>query len=236
MAKTIVETVSPTTPISVVHQNSDDYWAFSEGSGTTIDNDNGSTTAEFDTIDSWINGTGFQDYYLDVPSGGEGELGTDSQSEWSHFVNTGEGSVGCWIKPDGAGQQMIIGSGVQANENGVRFAINSSGEWGVRIYNGSSSVVNFSGGSAQSGVWQSFAYTAYSGTGYIVVDGSQIASDSLGTTSSGDLDDTVSLAGQNSDAQTTTGFAGGFDNAFHNSSGFTVSEIIDWHNSVDHLY
>lgn len=230
----VVIAVEAPTPTSTIYQNSDDYWAFSEGSGTTIGNDNGAKDAEFVSINSWVSGSGLEDYYIKVDSDEEGTINS-SMSDWAHFINNGKGAMGAWVNPDNTNDQMIIGSGIQANGEGFAFGI-SNGAWYCRIYNGSNSVINISGGSPSSGSWQSLVFATDSGSGYLYADASEVASGVMSNTASGDLTDFVQLAGISSTAQITTGFKGGYDNVFHNSTGFTASEVQEWHDINKSLY
>lgn len=216
-------------PNTTIQQNSDNYWYFEEGSGYDVADDNGSLDVTFTAIESWGSGSGAYDTFAVLDGNNDqANLGSNSQQLFSHFVRHGEGTIGMWINPDSTLDRNLISSGVVGGEQGFRFR-DANGDVEMRVYNGSGDVFNIRGSSLTSGSWQSVVATADGSTARLLINGSEVATDSVSGTTASDLTNSVIMAGSN--GQNTARFDGGYDNVFHHSEGFTVSEIQNWHDA-----
>ena len=165
-------------------------WNHDEGSGTTLGDAIGSLDGSISGA-TWLTDAGAGDAYLDYDGSDDTtELGTVSQSEFTHFTENAQGTIFAWINPDATdSDRSIFTSGRSSNDVQISFEI-ASGELQILLGDGSGSyMVNTSGGSVSTDVWQPAAFTCDGSTARLFLGDpiSEVASASTSGGTSNDL-------------------------------------------------
>jgi hypothetical protein len=206
----------------------DHQWNFVSGSGTTVNDQNGSLDANFSGL-SWGGSAGAGDTFglLDGVDD-SADLGSTGVTELSHWTENGKGTTLMWINPDDStNAQGVFGAG-SPGASLVGFGTQIfNGNFRAFLSNGTSNTVLSS--SINTDEWQAWAavadgsdfiwYKATPGNNY---DITQVDSESVKTTTDSwtnnpyfGFDPTAS----------DRYFDGGFDIIFNDITDWTVSEL-----------
>jgi len=199
------------------------------GSGNISDNIGSLTGTLNGTGDPWVTGgVGAGDAYVDLDGSDQYfDLGTASQSEFSHFPN-GNGTVFAWINPDNFTDfPSIFVSSYQSSNVGVGLRVESGGDirWGARDGSGNDVWSVIASGVLSSGTWTPVAATADGSTAKIYAGKSltQENSGSISNTTNSDLTNNVNIG-----RDTANGgryFDGGLDLIWTDSTAQSQSNI-----------
>jgi len=176
-------------------------WPTDEGSGTTLTDNEGSINGTINGA-TWETGAGQGNAYLNYDGSSDWtDLGADSQSAFSHFVNTGVGTAATWIRPDDTDSGAWFGDNVDTGSNNISFR--ATGDGNARILmaaSGGGFAVDASGGTVTQGTWQPLM-VVFNGEGnnaviYLGESVTQVASDTIVATEPGDLSANVAIGAQ----------------------------------------
>jgi len=212
-------------------------WNHDEASGTAL-------TDELESLDgtingaTWESGVGTNDGYLRYDGSNDWtDLGSDSRSEFRHFVEDGEGTIFFWTKPDQISTRVsAISSSLSTSDVGVsvEYNWNSDGEIRWMSVNGSKEIWDTQGTNSAliADVWQPIAVTVGESTAHVYQGDpsdkysiSEVASDTFSTDEliSSDLD--YNMAFGRHQQGTNFYFDGGVDLVFADSVAWSQSEI-----------
>jgi len=205
----------------------DNRWPTTAGSGSTLKDDVGSLDGSLGG-GNWVEGTGVGDYYYAYDGTAATDLGADSKSRMATFCNTGEGAWGAWVRIKEVNFDTIAGTDLATGKNEFEIITDdsSTNNWRFRIATTNDSN-EITGGDAAQYVdsWVPLVITA-DGTDMEVLVGdplSSVASGSVPTTASGDLNGNVYFGGDRSVQETID-----MDIPWFSTTGVTTSQAQDW--------
>jgi len=220
----------------------DNHWRFDEGSGSVAADSVGSFDADFGSAISWGSGEGEGGVYGVLDGSGGADLGTSSQSHWSHWVNSGVGGLGMWINPTNfdanAGDVYHLFGVNTSNPNrslrlALKGATGSQVDFKVGTANDTNDTINLEASDAPNGDWTAIAVRADGTEAELYVDGSVVDSAAAGTTESGDIHQQIHIG---NDPKNPRGHEGGIDDLWSLQSDPGEQAIKDWYNATKGNY
>jgi len=219
----------------------DNHWRFDEGSGSVAADSAGSFDADFGTAISWgSDGDGKGGTYGILDGTGGADLGDGSASHWSHWLNSGVGGLGVWVKPTnlGTGRGEIFEGNISSvgPSWGLRLTGTASGISVEFLVSSSSAdddfIALYDTGTVTEDAWHSIAVRADGSTAEMFIDGTSIVTDSVSGTVSG-TQDSIHI-GQA--AHEPNPYEGGIDDLWSVQSDPGGQAIKDWHNATKGNY
>ena len=211
-------------------------WDYVEGSGTLVEDQIGNLDADFTDI-TWRDDAGAGGFYAELDGSNDyADLGQESRSSLSHFVNDAEGTLFAWVKPLGFADDdfnAIYGGDLSSSTRTIFYGIDTrDGEKTLysSISNGNSgegltdAVINFG-----TDEWAVVAFTSDGSTmrNYEAVgpdfDLVERESGPVPNTASGDLEKNVTIGV--SDEGSQRHWNGGVDLMFTDSIARSQSEL-----------
>ena len=222
-------------PDSDLYQKVVTRWSFTEGSGTNVEDSEGSLDADFTGLDWGSGGVGGFYGILDG-SDDAADLGSDSRTAFNHFFNDNVGGIGGWVKPDDVELQAVIANGASTSDR-VFICGFLDGDWFFRF---GSTGVDIITGSPSADTWQAFVIT-FDGDEATLYDAeasdssmSVVGSDSA-STDSGDLQSHDVHIGTEPGEENRY-YGGGLDEVWNADEHVTESEIQEWFDDTKELY
>lgn len=233
----ILESVSELDEIATNH------WWFGEGSGDTTIDQIGDLDGEIEGA-TWNSNAGRQGYHLDFGDANDEfwvDMGEESQSEFAHFVNNGEGTIGAWINPgsDLDSNGMIVGTNKTTSDNTVNL-----------VYDGDELIGDLSNGEDRVAEAGGEVPEAISDEGWFPVvlrldggvmevfagsDLDLIASDTIDDTGSGDLGYNIFM-GTRAPGGISDVFSGGIDDVWKAPDDVSMLDLENWVNNTSENY
>jgi len=218
-------------------------WNFTEGTGTTVADDNGSLDLEFSSISSWGVGTGAGDTFA-VLDGANDHVGL-SDDTWDFFMDPAEGTLFFWCRPDFSNaRRQLVATDRDNSGNELYLRVGTGDNDGLRLVHtvdGDYTTIN--GGSVDPYVGEWIVVAAVCNDGgtdklYLAgpsdYDVTEVASGSGPGSSSGTWDSPISMYRRT--AGDTEYFEGGVDLAFVDNSVLSQSDIQQFVDNSKGLY
>jgi len=234
---TASEVVAPdgSTVFSAIPDSGTNQWKHSAGSGTTLSDSIGNINGTINGA-TWQTGVGAGNAYLDYDGVDDfTDLGSASQTAFKHFTEQGQGTWFMWINPDSVSSGQVAGNSFALTVTGFGVRLDS-GQLDVFVGNGSDAISRATGGSISTGSWQPVAFTMDGSTTRAFVGDpiSQVASDSVGSTTTNDFGENVEFGRRADDG--TAEYDGGIDLSFADSVAKTQSELQSFIDDTADLY
>ncbi len=217
-------------------------WNWTEGSGTTVVDNNGSLDLSFTGL-TWSTGFGTESTFgvLD----GTDDYADLNTSSWTNLINNSFGTVSMWIQPqnDNGAAQVLAGSQLTSSDNNFdisivysvpeyRFSVTSTEDATVKGGDPTGDVndwINLTAVVGDGGT--NYLYIARPGNSYSV---SQLGSTATQTSTSGDWSTAPSIGREA--AYNQRFYHGAMDISFFDTAALTQSDVQSWVDNTKEFY
>ena len=214
-------------------------WNFAEGSGTTVADEIGDVTLEFNSL-SWGSGEGVDDNYAILD--GSNDFANVGNDVFTSFITEPEGTFFFWHRVDQTNEfQSLVASDFTQSDTDIFFGIDGDNRYTIRLtINSDSEEIRQGDASANEGDWVALCLIVDpTEMELLIAEAPNYELNSLGTSptpssSSGSWTNDVGVGGR--PVSSDLNFGGGLSYSFYDSDAREISDLQNIIDATDSLF